>query len=58
MQAHSFAHWGLEHLGVKPLQFIPWNSCNQAIADAFPNVKTFNGATREEYLSRSYMYRI
>ncbi|RXW22801.1 hypothetical protein EST38_g3049 [Candolleomyces aberdarensis] len=57
MQAHSFAHWELEHLRIKPLVNWSWpiTSCKHAIAEAFPNVKTFNGASREEYLSQNYV---
>ncbi|KAJ2926430.1 hypothetical protein H1R20_g10663, partial [Candolleomyces eurysporus] len=58
MKAHSFADWGLEHLRIKPLVFWPWTSCRHAIAEAFPNVKTFNGASRKEYLSENYLDHI
>jgi hypothetical protein len=57
-QVHNFSHWGLEHLRIQPLRYPPWISCKHAIADTFPNVKTFNGASREEYLSSNYMDRI
>ncbi|KAF6763838.1 hypothetical protein DFP72DRAFT_1059887 [Ephemerocybe angulata] len=59
MQAQCyFNHWELEHLHIRPLRHWPWSSCKETIADVFPRVKTFNGASRAEYLSSANMSNI
>ncbi|TEB25964.1 hypothetical protein FA13DRAFT_1123694 [Coprinellus micaceus] len=54
-ESPGFDDWGLEKLCLKPLKTWPWSSCKMAIAEAFPRVRTFNGASREEYLASSNM---
>ncbi|KAJ2936617.1 hypothetical protein H1R20_g471, partial [Candolleomyces eurysporus] len=55
MQAQNFAHWNLGHLHIVSLRGRrpAWVHCAEAIADAFPNVKTFGGTSRENYVSCS-----